>query len=100
MEDRSEAHYILRIAVKHNRSKILLTIDQYAFLSSVLKRFRMEECKPVDTPLEPGAKFESAIGYLTYASIGIGTRPDISTAVGVLHQHMSKPCCRNNTTIL
>ena len=64
----------------------------------------MEECKPVATPLDPGAKFEklnndksvvklkefqSVIGCLTYASIG--TRPDISAAVGVLSQHMLKP---------
>lgn len=34
-------------------------------------------------------EYQSVIRYLTYASIG--TRPDLSAAVGVLIQHMSKP---------
>ena len=104
MEDEGEVNYILGMLIKRNREKRCLTIDQHAFLSSTLKRFGMENCKHVATPLEPGAKFEkinddsevvnlkefqSVIGCLTYASIG--TRPDISAAVGVLSQHMSKP---------
>lgn len=104
MGDEGEVHYILGMAVKRNRKDGVLTIDQHAFLSSVLKRFGMEDCKPVATPLEPNTKFkklrddeepvnlkeyQSVIGCLTYASIG--TRPDLSAAVGVLSQHMSKP---------
>ena len=64
----------------------------------------MENCKPVSTPLEPGRKFQKlspsdepfdvqtyqhAIGCLTYVSTA--TRPDISAAVGVLSQYMSRP---------
>lgn len=104
MEDQGEVHYCLGMSIKRNRNKGLLTINQHAYLSAVLKRFAMSDCKPVATPLEPGKKFEklkddeemvnlkeyqSAIGSLIYASIG--TRPDLSSAVGVLSQHMSKP---------
>ena len=65
-----------------------------------LKKFGMESCKPVSTPLEPGRKFQQlapsdepfdvqtyqqAIGCLTY--ISTATRPDIAAAVGVLSQY-------------
>ena len=104
MVDEGEVHFILGMQVKRNRKEGLLSISQQAFLSSTLKRFGMEDCKPVATPLEPGTKFEklldekdvvelkgyqSVIGCLTYASIG--TRPDIAASVGVLSQYMSKP---------
>ena len=51
MEDKREVHYILRMSVMWNRKEKLLTIDQHTFLSSVLERFGMENCKPVATVL-------------------------------------------------
>ena len=104
MEDKNEVHFILGMQVIRDRRNRVLTIDQRAFISSILERFNMADCKPVATPLEPDTKYEkltededvvklkdyqSIIGCLTYASIG--TRPDVSAAVGVLSQHMSKP---------
>ena len=70
----------------------------------MLKKFDMENCKPVGTPLEPGKRFtklpenekpsdihryQTAIGCLTYASTA--TRPDLAAAVGVLSQFMLNP---------
>jgi len=64
----------------------------------------MADCEPVSTPMEANKCFEkissdkeqvnlkeyqAAIGSLIYASIG--TRPDLSYAVGVLSQFMSNP---------
>ena len=64
----------------------------------------MEGCNPVSTPMETAAKFmkrtdddppcnkqlyQQAVGCLTYASVT--TRPDISSAVGILSQFMSDP---------
>ena len=101
MVDEGEVHYILGMRVKRNRKEGVLSIDQQAFLLSTLKRFGMQDCKPVATPFEPGTNFEklsenddvvelrnyqSAIGCLTYLSIG--TRPDIAASVGVLSQHV------------
>ena len=105
MDDRGELHYILGMAVKRDRKKRVLTIDQNIYLKDVLKRFGMEDCKPVATPVEPGKKFtmlkdekeafpnvqmyQAAIGSLNYAAIA--TRPDLSVAVGMLSQHMRNP---------
>ena len=37
---------------------LTLTISQPNYLDKVLKKFGMENCKPVSTPLEPGRKFQ------------------------------------------
>ena len=93
------------MSVKRNREARTLTINQPPkYLEGVLKRFGMQECKPVSTPLEPGRKFESlsendtpidvreyqmAIGCLTYATTA--TRPDLAAAVGILSKYMARP---------
>ena len=104
MTDLGEIHYLLGMSIKRDRESRTLTISQPNYLDKVLKKFGMENCKPVSTPLEPGRKFQQlsssdepfdvqtyqqAIGCLTY--ISTATRPDIAAAVGALSQYMSKP---------
>ena len=104
MIDQGEIHYLLGMSIKRDRECRTLTISQPNYLEKVLKKFGMENCKPVSTPLEPGRKFQQlspsdepfnvhtyqqAIGCLTYMSTA--TRPDIAAAVGVLSQYMSRP---------
>ena len=69
MEEESEVHYILGIYFMLNRKERLLTIDQHAFLSSVLKRFNMEDFKPVATLLESGAKFKNSMTMKKWSSL-------------------------------
>jgi hypothetical protein len=57
VEDLGELHYILGMAIKRNRRLRTLSISQAKYLEGVLKRFEMENCKPVSTPLEQGRKF-------------------------------------------
>ena len=104
MTDLGEIHHLLGMSIKRDRESRTLTISQPNYLDKVLKKFGMENCKPVSTPLEPGRKFQQlsstdepfdvqtyqqAIGCLTY--ISMATRPDIAAAVGTLSQYMSKP---------
>ena len=104
VEDLGELHYVLGMSVKRNHRSRTLSISQTKYLEGVLKRFSMENCKPVSTPLEQGRKFEPfsedeepvdvqayqmAIGCLTYVTTV--SRPDLSAAVGVLSKFMSKP---------
>ena len=104
MVDQGEIHYLLGMSIKRDRESRTLTISQPNYVEKVLRKFGMENCKPVSTPLEPGRRFQQlspndepfdvqtyqqAIGCLTYVSTA--TRPDIAAAVGVLSQYMSKP---------
>ena len=81
-----------------------LSISQTKYLEGILKKFNMDKCKPVSTPLEAGRKFESlseddkhvdaklfqmAIGCLTYAATI--SQSDLAAAVGVLSKFMAKP---------
>lgn len=69
MKEESEVHYILGIYFMLNRKERLLTIDQHAFLSPVLKRFSMEDFKPVTTPLESGAKLKNSVTMKKWSSL-------------------------------
>ena len=104
MVDNGEISSVLGLKITRDRRGRVLTISQPSYLLEMLKRFRMESCNPVSTPLEPGRQFtkmdendvafdqqiyQQAIGCLTYASVC--TRPDIAAAVGVLSQFMSQP---------
>ena len=104
MVDNGEADYFLNLVIKRNRVERTLSISHPKYLQGILKRFRMEECNPVSTPMETGAHFvkrwpdepvfdkqlyQQAVGCLTYASVT--TRPDISSAIGILSQFMSDP---------
>ena len=89
VDDMGEVSYVLGMSVKRNRDERKLAINQSKYLEGVLKRFGMETCKPVSTPLEPGRRFESlpenetpvdvqsyqmAVDCLTYATTA--NRPD------------------------
>ena len=58
MTDLGEIHYLLGMSIKRDRESRTLTISQPNYLDKVLKKFGMESCKPVSTPLEPGRKFQ------------------------------------------
>ena len=86
---------------------ILLVQEKY--VHDILKQFDMVGCKPVSTPLEPGAKlsvvdspvdelgkaameaypYRQVVGKLMY--LAICTRPDISQAVSELSRFNSNP---------
>ena len=89
-----EINHYLGMCIRRDRKRKVLMISQKSYLENVLKRFGMQDCKPVSTPIENAARYEkltddekplntreyqAVIGSLTYASIA--TRPDLSVAV-------------------
>ena len=105
MIDKGEIHDVLGMLVFRDRSNKQIFLSQPDYAQTILIRFRMENCKPVSTPLESGKHFskfdgatdrpfdkqlyQQAIGCLTY--FAMSTRPDISAAVGALSQYMACP---------
>jgi len=104
MTDLGEVRSILGINIQRNRIERTISIDQTAYIENILHRFRMSDCKPVKTPVDPNVKltknigniqdelkklYQQAIGSLMYAMLG--TRPDIAYAVSLVSRYCANP---------
>ncbi|OAE34321.1 hypothetical protein AXG93_1054s1050 [Marchantia polymorpha subsp. ruderalis] len=109
MVDLEEIHQCLGMQVDRNREERWIRISQPRYLVEKLARFNMADCKPIDTPMEPGLKssvldspnsvgeseevkdipYQAAVGRLMWAMVC--TRPNISFAVSSVPQFMSNP---------
>ncbi|XP_014506436.1 uncharacterized protein LOC106766202 [Vigna radiata var. radiata] len=100
MTDLGLMNYFLGIEVKLQKEGIF--ISQKKYIEALLKKFKMNGCKPVTTPLvvndklqkDDGAqeadasRYRSLIGSLLYMTT---TRPDIMYATSLLSRFMQKP---------
>jgi hypothetical protein len=104
MKDLGELHLFLGMEVEKNRDEQILRINQIKYLKEILKRFRMEDCKPIRVPFDPKVKlqrnpngndeskgfpYQQAVGSLMYAMLC--TRPDLAYPINVLNQHLANP---------
>ena len=84
-------------------------MSQETLIKKILERFRMENSKPIDTPVEKGSalcldqcpktneenkrmstvSYAEVIGNLMYAMLC--TKPDICFAVGMVSRYQSNP---------
>ncbi|KAM2177036.1 hypothetical protein ACFX1Q_036278 [Malus domestica] len=92
--------YYLGIEVKQNEEGIF--ISQESYTNEVPKKFKMDDCKPISTPVECEVKltkhdkgesvdptfFKSLVGSLHYLTC---TRPDILYAVELVSCYMENP---------
>ena len=100
MTDLGLMKYFLGLEVRQEETGIFISQEKYA--KDILKRFKMESCNPISTPMEPGAKlskfdggerveankFRSLVGSLRYLTC---TRPDLSLSVGIVSRFMEEP---------
>jgi hypothetical protein len=109
MKDLGVAKKILGMRITRDRKNQKLTLSQGEYTEKVLERFRMQNAKPVNTPLASHFKltkemcpktqeeieymsrvpYSLAVGSLMYAMVF--TRPDIAHAVGVVSRYMNNP---------
>ncbi|KAG6543703.1 hypothetical protein Mapa_014887 [Marchantia paleacea] len=100
--------FLLGIHIDRNRKEGWIRLSQTKYIEGVLHRYRMEDAKPVSTPLEHGCKlkkemdetskesikdlqflYQSALGSLMFAMVC--TRPDIAHSVGALAKYTNCP---------
>ncbi|KAL4032606.1 hypothetical protein IC575_005686 [Cucumis melo] len=100
MSDMGLIHYFLRIEVNQNEGEIVISQQKYAH--DLLKKFRMENASPCNTPMDANLKlckddigeagdpslYRSLVGSLMYLT---ATRPDILFAVSMLSRFMTNP---------
>src|SRR5665213_3071401 len=55
MSDLGELHFFLGVHIERDRAARTITMHQGSYIEGVLKRFGMDDCKPVGTPLDPKA---------------------------------------------
>ncbi|KAL2248429.1 UNVERIFIED_CONTAM: Retrovirus-related Pol polyprotein from transposon TNT 1-94 [Sesamum indicum] len=109
MKDLENAKQILGMNISRNREKSSILLNQKSYISSVLKKFSMENAKPTSVPLaayfqlskEQSPKTDSkkakmdkipysnVIGSIMY--LMVCTRPDIAYAISCLSRYMLNP---------
>lgn len=99
VKDLGRLHHFLGVSFKRNSTSAWLAQRQYT--ESILRRFKMLNCKPVTAPMCVSVPedessesvdqtlYGETIGYLLYLSTR--TKPYISTAVSILSCHTSNP---------
>ncbi|KAJ3691578.1 hypothetical protein LUZ61_020742 [Rhynchospora tenuis] len=100
MTDLGLMSYFLGLEVKQDKSGIF--VSQEAYAKDVLKRFKIDYCNPVCTPVESRTKlsrydegkavdatqYRSLVGSLCYLMC---MRPDIAYGVGLVSRYMEDP---------
>ena len=102
LKDLGDLHFFLGIEVKKTQDGIVLNQEKY--ITELLSRMGMKNCKPVPTPLssseklsayegvplqeEESTRYRSTVGALQYLTL---TRPDISFAVNKVCQYLHAP---------
>ena len=90
--DMGTLHHFVGIKINYLNSGTIW-VEQPAYVRKVLKKFEMDNSKPVGTPVEIGTKLVKAKDEdnLVDLYLSTKTRPDIACAVGNVAYFLSKP---------
>ena len=112
IKDMGKLHYFLGTKILQDEKSGNIWIGQPVYTNNLLKRFGMQDCKAVSTPVDTSTKlvkatsddecidqqlYQSAIGSLLYLSVS--TRPDITYAVSTLARFSSNPTKQHWTAL-
>lgn len=93
MKDLGPVEKVLGLRIRKENGKI--TLDQSAYIKKILEKYKMQDCKSVETPMQcqklnkaeekdDSLEYRELIGCLMY--VAVCSRPDICHAVSVLSQ--------------
>jgi hypothetical protein len=100
--DLGDVHWLLGIQIEIDN--LAISLSQTAYIDTVLSRFQMEQCHPVNLPIDPNAKlskyegtndpsrtklYQQIVGSLMYCVTG--TRPDLAFVVTFLSRFSNNP---------
>ena len=84
MKDLGEASYVLGVKILRDRSRRLLGLSQETYIKTILERFQMQSCKPIDTPVAKGQGLSLDMGPKTQEENEKMARVPYANAVGSL----------------
>jgi transposase InsO family protein len=107
--DLGELHWMLGIEVQRDRKAGTVHLSQRAYIDSILRRYHLDDLKPLSTPMDTQIRLSSeqapksaaefaamrdvpyreAVGALNWAALS--TRPDIAFAVSTVARFASEP---------
>ncbi len=68
--DMGPIHWLLGIEIVRDRERRTIAFSQKSYIESTLRRFNMDELKPLSTPMDPNANLSSAQSPTTLEEIG------------------------------
>ncbi|RKK10688.1 hypothetical protein BFJ65_g14683 [Fusarium oxysporum f. sp. cepae] len=108
MTDLGPVSHFLGVRITRDRNSRLIYLSQDAYFTRILKKFGLEDCRPVKTPMERNSlstlqprdngdsaspeereDYSSKTGSLMYGMTQ--TRPDLAFLLSVLSRYMSNP---------
>ncbi len=100
-----EAGCYVGLRITRDRVNRTLYLDQTRYMFHIVHRFGYDHCHPVSTPADPnvqlhstfnadqeveaGFPYQEMVGCLMFAMVG--TRPDISYAIGIVSKYSQSP---------
>jgi transposase InsO family protein len=107
--DLGELHWMLGIEVQRDRKAGTVHLSQRAYIDSILRRYHLDDLKPLSTPMDTQVRLSSeqspksaaefaamrdvpyreAVGALNWAALS--TRPDIAFAVSTVARFAAEP---------
>lgn len=100
MKDLGDVKYFLGLKIEYDMENGILQMSQRQYMKNVLKRFQMEDCKGISTPMESKLEltwnetsngtqqpYRELIGCLMYGMLA--RRPDLSASVGYFSRFQS-----------
>ena len=107
--DHGPIQWFLGFEIKRNRESRMISINQRAYIESMVEKFGLTSAKPVLTPMEPNAQFTTqqslsalnqtarmqgvpyseAIGSILWPAVV--SCPDVAYVVGILSQFIQNP---------
>ena len=112
VKDLGDLTYFLGVKIEQDHRAGTIWIGQPNYTKTILRKFGMENCKGLTTPVDVITKlikgtetceyvdesyYQSAVGSLLYLSMK--TRPDITFAVSLTARFCSKPTTQHLTAI-
>ena len=82
MTDHGPIQWFLGFKIKRNHKARMISINQHAYIESMVEKFRLTRAKHVSTPMEPNAQFTTKQSPSTLNQTACVTGMPYSEAIG------------------